>query len=255
MLFTLPDDLQTTRLMGVWGRRPKTPPAPQHQLPLGEAGRPNWGRRPKTPARNTRWVGCFNPEVHPTWTAPILSILYRRYHNSGSRTINQFTSSSPVVEGGCKYGWSLRCFCPELKFSFCVMCLSFLMSLIGTFSWSPNGVDSIKIIIWRFCCVFSVFLKVLEKVDSVSVMRALKSTRACYGKIRTYFELLFFGCFCLVRRHVLHLFCQNVLFCSIKWHKFDFLSLKKHSLDNNRCVYFVKKMTRLDRDTWVNSTF
>ena len=60
--------------MGVWGRRPKTPPAPQHELPLSEAGRPNWGRRPNTPARNTRWVGCFNPEVHPTWTAPILFI-------------------------------------------------------------------------------------------------------------------------------------------------------------------------------------
>ena len=55
-------------LMGVWGRRPKTPPATQHHLPLSEAGRPNWGRRPKTPARNHPIRGRINSRTSPCWT-------------------------------------------------------------------------------------------------------------------------------------------------------------------------------------------
>ena len=74
MFFTFANDLLTPSLMGVWGRRPKTPPAPQHQLPLSEAGRPNWGRRPNTPARNHRWVRCSIPRGSPTWVPPIYMV-------------------------------------------------------------------------------------------------------------------------------------------------------------------------------------
>ena len=60
--------------MGVWGRRPETPPVTQHQLPLGE-GRLNWGRWPKTPARNTPIRGRINSRISPCWT-PCGSLIF-----------------------------------------------------------------------------------------------------------------------------------------------------------------------------------
>jgi hypothetical protein len=48
--------------------RPKTPSAPQHQLPLSQTGMPNWGQMSNTPARNPQYIaGDRSIRYLPSW--------------------------------------------------------------------------------------------------------------------------------------------------------------------------------------------